>query len=181
MHYVKINCTFCGFAVTYHCAQNVCLLAIPKVNKTSFVLLHLPTQTEEVSCSVSIHNRLSSISTARSTELWFFCMIAVFHFTWDTLCDFRLIRINKIWLYSLLMWLLFWEGGSRRALPCNLSDIWLEFLGFISSGKGPAHVAGSVTHSGTNTAGSPLLLISQRLDDERYNCKQKTETRLFIS
>lgn len=63
----------------------------------------------------------------------------------------------------------------RGSLPGNLSDKRLKFFGFISPGERPAHVAGSVTHIGTNAACSPLFLIGQGFDNEWHNCKQTTE------
>lgn len=63
----------------------------------------------------------------------------------------------------------------RGKLPGNLSDERLQLFGFVSSGERPAHVAGSVTHIGTNTARSPLFLVGQGFDDEWHNCRQTTE------
>lgn len=67
-------------------------------------------------------------------------------------------------------------GRERRGgLPGNLSDERFELFGLISPGERPAHVAGGVTHIGTNAACSPLFLIGQGLDDEWHNCKRTTE------
>ena len=68
----------------------------------------------------------------------------------------------------------------RGSLLGNLSDKRLELLGFISPGERPAHIAGSVTHIGTDTTCSPLFLVGQGLDDERHNCKQTTERDLWF-
>lgn len=67
------------------------------------------------------------------------------------------------------------EEEGRGGLPGNLIDKRLQLFGFISPGERPAHIAGSITHIGTNTACSPLLIVGQGFDNDWHNCKQKTE------
>lgn len=59
-----------------------------------------------------------------------------------------------------------------------MRDKRLKLLGFISPGERPAHIAGGVTHIGTNAASSPLFFIGQGLDDEWHNCKQTKGLKL---
>lgn len=70
----------------------------------------------------------------------------------------------------------FLKAKERRGrLPGDLSDKRLQLFGFISPGEWPAHVAGSISHIGTNAARSPLFFVGQRFDNERNNCKQTVE------
>lgn len=66
----------------------------------------------------------------------------------------------------------------RESSPGKFSDKRLELLGFISSGEGPAHVAGSISDIWTDAARSPLLLVGQRLDDERHDCSRQQKRGL---
>lgn len=50
-----------------------------------------------------------------------------------------------------------------------MHDKRLEILRFISPGKRPAHITGSITHIGPNAAGSAFLFVGQGLDDKWHH------------
>lgn len=63
-----------------------------------------------------------------------------------------------------------------QTLPGNGGHEGLQLLGLIGTREGPAHVAGGVSNVGAHTAGTPLLLIGQRLQDHGDNWAQETKT-----
>lgn len=62
-----------------------------------------------------------------------------------------------------------------QTLPGNGGHKGLQLLGLIGTREGPAHIAGSISNVGAHAAGTPLLLVGQRLQDHGDNWAQETK------
>lgn len=67
------------------------------------------------------------------------------------------------------------EAPRRMGLPRDGSHKGLQLPRLIGTREGPAHIAGSVPDVGAHAAGTPLLVVSQRLQDHGDNWARKRE------
>lgn len=64
----------------------------------------------------------------------------------------------------------------EQAVPRNLGHEGLQLLRLIGACEGPAHIAGGIPDIGAYAAGTPLLLVGQRLQDHGDHWAEETET-----
>ena len=65
-------------------------------------------------------------------------------------------------------------------LPSNTDNMGFDLLRIISSGKRPAHIAGSIPHVSPHGEVASLLIIVQGLDDHRHNCNIVSDVLMMM-